>query len=110
VVLARVAYNVVALATNVMMPKMLNPMAWDWKGKTCLVWAGLTALCFVWCWFRLPEPKGLTYMELDILFEKGAAARKFRRFQGELAQTGYFSLCKAPVGKYERHEWGETLS
>jgi len=31
-------------------------------------------------------------MELDILFEKKAKARKFKEFQANLAQTGYFSL------------------
>jgi SP family general alpha glucoside:H+ symporter-like MFS transporter len=33
----------------------------------------------VWTWFRLPEPKGRTYGELDILFEKKASARKFTK-------------------------------
>lgn len=92
VVLARVAYNIVSIITNVITPKMLNPAAWDWKGKSCFVFAGTTALCLLWCWFRLPEPKGLTYMELDILFEKRAKARKFKEFQVNLASTGYFSL------------------
>jgi SP family general alpha glucoside:H+ symporter-like MFS transporter len=92
VVLARVAYNVVSIVTNVLMPKMLNPTAWDWKGKSCFVWAGTCFLCIVWCYFRLPEPKGLTYMELDILVDKKASARKFRRFQSTLASTGYFSF------------------
>ncbi|KAJ9639316.1 hypothetical protein H2199_006349 [Coniosporium tulheliwenetii] len=30
VVLARVAYNIVSIISNVLMPKMLNPTAWDW--------------------------------------------------------------------------------
>ena len=29
------------------------------------------------CLFRLPEPKGRTYGELDILFEKRVPARQF---------------------------------
>ena len=92
VVIARIAYNVVSIITNVMTPRMLNPAAWDWKGKSCFLYAGTTLICLVWCWFRLPEPMGLTYMELDILFEKKAKARKFREFQVNLASTGYFSL------------------
>lgn len=29
-------------------------------------------------YFRLPEPKGRTYGELDVLFENRVSARKFR--------------------------------
>jgi MFS transporter, SP family, general alpha glucoside:H+ symporter len=92
VVLARVAYNVCSIITNILMPQMLNPTAWAWKGKSCFLWSGTCGLCWIWCYFRLPEPKGLTYMELDILFEKRATARQFRKFQVHLAETGYFSL------------------
>lgn len=92
VVLARVAYNIISIITNVITPRMLNPSAWDWKGKSCFLFAGTTLVCLAWCWHRLPEPFGLTYMELDILFEKKAKASKFRQFQVNLASTGYFSL------------------
>lgn len=95
VVLARVAYNIVSLITNIITPRMLNPTAWDWRGKSCFLYVGTTILCLVWCWFRLPEPFGLTYLELDILFEKKAKARKFREFQVNLASTGYFSLSQS---------------
>lgn len=92
VVLARVAYNLASIIANVLTPRMLNPTAWDWKGKTCFLWSGTCLVMLIWAYFRLPEPKGLTYMELDILFEKKAKARKFRQFQVNLASTGYFSL------------------
>jgi SP family general alpha glucoside:H+ symporter-like MFS transporter len=92
VVLARVAYNIVTLISNVLMPKMLNPTAWNWKGKTCYLWAGTCFLCFVWCYFRLPEPKGLTFLEMDLLFEKKVNARKFRRIKNTLVQAGYFDI------------------
>jgi MFS transporter, SP family, general alpha glucoside:H+ symporter len=92
VVLARVAYNIVSILTNIVTPRMLNPSAWDWAGKSCYFYAGTTVICLVWCWWRLPEPFGLTYLELDILFEKKAKARKFKEFQVNLANSGYFSL------------------
>ena len=92
VVLARIAYNIVSLAAGIIMPKMLNPTSWAWGGKTCFLWAGTCFLSIIWCYYRLPEPKGLTYMELDVLFEKRAPARKFHKFQVHLAETGYFSL------------------
>ena len=92
VVLARVSYNLASIVANVLTPRMLNPTAWNWKGKACFLWAGTCLLMLIWAYFRLPEPKGLTYLELDILFEKKASARKFRQFQVNLASTGYFSL------------------
>ena len=36
-------------------------------------------MCLVWKYFCLPEPKGRTYGELDILFEKKVSARKFAK-------------------------------
>ena len=98
VVLARVSYNIAYLIANIIMPKMLNPTAWNWKGKTGFFWAGFCLLCIVWTYFRLPEPKGLTYCELDILFERLADARKFRRFQVILEESGYFCVTSKPAG------------
>jgi MFS transporter, SP family, general alpha glucoside:H+ symporter len=57
---------------------MLNPSAWGWGAKAGFFWAGSCFLCFVWTFFRLPEPKGRTYGELDVLFERGVPARKFK--------------------------------
>ena len=92
VVLARVAYNLASIIVNVITPRMLNPTAWNWKGKSCFLYAGTTLLCLLWTYYRCPEPKGLTYMELDILFQKKAKTKKFKEFQVNLASTGYFSL------------------
>ncbi|PMD44563.1 sugar transporter [Hyaloscypha variabilis F] len=92
VVLARVAYNLAGIISNVLMPKMLNPTAWNWRGKTCFLWAGTCFCCYIWCYFRLPEPKGLTYLELDLLFEKKVSARKFRRITNVLSEAGYFDI------------------
>ena len=67
---------------------MLNPTAWNWGAKTGFFWAGICGLLFAWTFFRLPEPKGRTYGELDILFENKVSARKFAKtdatqFHGE---------------------------
>lgn len=78
VVLGRNLYNMINIVMNIIIPYMLNPSAWNWKAKAGFFYAGLCFLCGVWTFFRLPEPKGRTYAELDALFEQGVPARKFK--------------------------------
>lgn len=78
VVIARNTYAVTEIVANVLNPYMLNPIEWNWKGKAGFFWAGTAALTATWSYFRLPETKGRTYEELDLLFHKGVSARKFR--------------------------------
>ena len=106
VVLARVSYNVCALITNVIQQHMLNPLSWNWRGKSSWFWAGACLVCIVYVYFRLPETRGLTYLELDILFEKKADARKFATFQKTLESTGYFSFHRND-SVIEEPEWKE---
>ena len=39
--------------------------------------AGICFLCIIYTYFRVPEPAGRTFAEIDVLFEKGVSARKF---------------------------------
>ncbi|KAE8442521.1 hypothetical protein EG329_003236 [Mollisiaceae sp. DMI_Dod_QoI] len=78
VVLGRNLYNIINIIMNIIIPYMLNPSAWNWKAKSGFFYAGLCFLCGVWTFFRLPEPKGRTYAELDALFDRGVSARKFK--------------------------------
>jgi SP family general alpha glucoside:H+ symporter-like MFS transporter len=77
IVLARNCFTISGLVTNTLIPRMLNPSAWNWGAKIGYFWAGSCLLCFLWAFFRLPEPKGRTYAELDLLFEQGVPARRF---------------------------------
>ncbi|KAL1887232.1 hypothetical protein Sste5346_010349 [Sporothrix stenoceras] len=77
VVLARNLYNVFSIVNGIVIPYMLNPTAWHWEGKAGFFWGGLCFLSATWAFFRLPEPRGRTFSELDALFEKGVPARKF---------------------------------
>jgi len=79
VVLSRNVYNVMGIVIGTLQPRFLNPTGWNWRGKTCFFWGGLNLLGIIWTYFRLPEPKGLTYGELDVLFENRVSARKFRK-------------------------------
>lgn len=38
---------------------------------------GICFLCIIYTYFRVPEPRGRTFAELDVLFEKHISARKF---------------------------------
>ncbi|KAG6284516.1 hypothetical protein E4U09_007848 [Claviceps aff. purpurea] len=78
VVLARSGFNIMGIVTNTITPRMLNPTAWNWGAKAGFFWAGTCLLCAVWTYFRLPEPRGRTYGELDIMFEHKISARKFK--------------------------------
>ncbi|THY73934.1 sugar porter family MFS transporter [Aureobasidium pullulans] len=78
VVLARNLYNITGVVANVLTPHMLNPDAWNWGAKAGFFWAGTGALCAVWTYFRVPEPKGRTYAEMDMLFDAHTSARKFK--------------------------------
>ena len=77
VVLARNFYNIGGIITNVLTPRQLNPGDWNWGPLSAFFWAGTCFLCLTWSYFRLPEPKGRTYAELDVLFEHKVSARKF---------------------------------
>ncbi|KAL2831619.1 general substrate transporter [Aspergillus pseudoustus] len=77
VVLGRILYNIVAIICGVLTPYMLNPGEWDWGNFAGLFWGGICFLCIIYTYFRVPEPRGRTFAELDVLFERGVSARKF---------------------------------
>jgi SP family general alpha glucoside:H+ symporter-like MFS transporter len=87
VVLARNTYNILNLVTGIIIPYMLNVEAWNWKGKSGFFWGGLCVLCFTWSFFRLPEPKGRSYAELDVLFENKVRTREFPGAKTGLVQS-----------------------
>ncbi|CAG7559610.1 unnamed protein product [Fusarium equiseti] len=95
VALARVTYNLCLIFNNIIMPKMLNPSAWDIGGASCFLYAGTSFFCLIWCYFRLPETRNLTYLELDILFERKAPTPKFKELQDRLEDSAYLSMTRA---------------
>jgi SP family general alpha glucoside:H+ symporter-like MFS transporter len=81
IVLARNVYNMFMIMNGVIVPRMLNPTAWDWKGRTGFFWAGITVALLLWAYFRLPETKKRTFAEMDMLFERKVSARRFKDTQ-----------------------------
>ena len=84
VVLGRNLYNVVGIICSVLTPYMLNPGAWNWSNYAGFFWAGICFCCIIYTYFRVPEPQGRTFAELDLLFDRGVNARKFATTQVEV--------------------------
>jgi SP family general alpha glucoside:H+ symporter-like MFS transporter len=101
VVLARAAHVTTAILSNVLHNYQINKTAlnckyrassnasinpplisyglWTGRGKAGFFWAGSSALCLTWCYFRLPETRKRSSIELDELFTKRVPARMFAR-------------------------------
>ncbi|ETN41539.1 uncharacterized protein HMPREF1541_03475 [Cyphellophora europaea CBS 101466] len=88
VALGRVCYAIVAIICNVLTPYMLNPEEWDWGNYAGFFWAGICFLSIIYTYFRVPEPRGRTFAELDLLFEKRVSARKFASTQVDVFEEG----------------------
>ncbi|RSL68594.1 hypothetical protein CEP54_002662 [Fusarium duplospermum] len=78
-VLARNTYNIISIGANFLNAPILNPGAWNLRGKGGFIWAGPCAIALVWSFFRLPETKGRAISELDTLFERRVSTRDFAK-------------------------------
>lgn len=74
----RAAYYVAEIPMIYLASQMLNPTGWNLAGKCGYVWGGTACVCFVSAYFFLPELKGRSYRESDILFNRKVSARKFK--------------------------------
>ncbi|OAA44120.1 Sugar/inositol transporter [Metarhizium rileyi] len=75
-----------SIVFTVAMPYMLNSNEANWGGKAGFLFGAISAVCLVWCYFRLPESRNRTYEELDILFQRRIPARQFEDYD-LLAET-----------------------
>ncbi|ETN41289.1 uncharacterized protein HMPREF1541_03224 [Cyphellophora europaea CBS 101466] len=78
ITVGRFSYNVAGVIQNSITPRMLSDSAWNWGAKAGLFYAGTNILCLLWCFFRLPETKGRSFGEIDLLFDNKVPARKFK--------------------------------
>ncbi|BEI86280.1 hypothetical protein CcaverHIS002_0605670 [Cutaneotrichosporon cavernicola] len=80
IAVARGMQYLITIANTVVAPYVLNSDQANLKGKAAFIPAGFTVVLIVWSYFRLPETKGRSFDELDVLFAKRVPARKFRDY------------------------------
>ncbi|EXJ71374.1 uncharacterized protein A1O5_05181 [Cladophialophora psammophila CBS 110553] len=68
------------IVMTVAIPYMINPDQADMRGKLGFFFGGLAALCLTWSYFRVPELKGRTYQEVDIMFERNVKTSEFKHY------------------------------
>ncbi|KAJ7113268.1 maltose porter [Mycena crocata] len=77
--IGRATYYIVEIPCIFLGSYMLNPTGGNLGGKCGYVWAATALICWVGAYFELPEMKGRSYRELDILFKRRVPARKFAK-------------------------------
>ncbi|KAI9752148.1 MAG: hypothetical protein M4579_005748 [Chaenotheca gracillima] len=76
--MGRAAYYIVEIPCIFLGSYMLNPTGGNLGGKCGYVWGATGLLCLITAYFFLPEMKGLSYREIDILFKRRIPARKWK--------------------------------
>jgi SP family general alpha glucoside:H+ symporter-like MFS transporter len=59
----------------------MNPTELHLKGYTSFIRGATALVTAIWAFFRLPETKGRTFEDLDLLFAKKIPARQFKRYE-----------------------------
>ena len=69
--------HVFSISITAGLPYAMSNTEANWGAKTGFLFAGLGTLTVIWAFFYLPESKGRTFEELDVLFARKVPARKF---------------------------------
>ncbi|RDW70966.1 maltose permease MAL61-1 [Coleophoma cylindrospora] len=77
--MGRASYYIVEIPCIFLGSYMLNPTGGNLGGKCGYVWGATGFLCLVTAYFFLPEMKGRSYREIDILFNRKVPARKWAK-------------------------------
>lgn len=86
-------FQLIGFLTNAITPRMISSTAWNWGARGALFYMGTCVLATLWCYFRLPETKGRSFGEIEILFEQKTPARKFAS-----TRVDQFALASAKDG------------
>ncbi|KAI0454890.1 general substrate transporter [Xylaria acuta] len=77
--IGRASYYIVEIPLIFLSSYLLNPTGANLGGKCGYVWGGTGLFCFVVAYFWLPEMRGRSYREIDILFKRKVQARKWKK-------------------------------
>ncbi|CAK7238430.1 hypothetical protein SEUCBS140593_010680 [Sporothrix eucalyptigena] len=75
----RASYYVFEIPLYYLNSQLLNTTGWDVAGKCGYVWGGTALFCMIVAIFWLPELKGRSYREIDIMFKRRIPARDFEK-------------------------------
>ncbi|KAI8946283.1 general substrate transporter [Xylaria longipes] len=77
--IGRASYYIVEIPLIFLSSWLLNPTGGNLGGKCGYVWGGTGLFCFIVAYFWLPEMRGRSYREIDILFNRKVQARKWKK-------------------------------
>lgn len=69
--------SIMSTIWQIILPYLFNRDQADMGGNLGWIFFGMAAIYFVVLYFDVPDTKGRTYQELDLMFEKGVPARQF---------------------------------
>ncbi|KAJ4421337.1 hypothetical protein N0V82_003848 [Gnomoniopsis sp. IMI 355080] len=75
----RATYYIVEIPCIFLASYMLNPTGGNLGAKCGYVWGATGLLCLIVAYFELPEMKGRSYREIDIMFRRRIPARKWKK-------------------------------
>ncbi|KAH5037000.1 hypothetical protein HBI75_079330 [Parastagonospora nodorum] len=74
--LATATQSSLGVIFNIVIPYLMNPDEADLRGKVGFVFGGLAAIATVGAWVYIPELKGRTTIEIDLMFSRQVPSRK----------------------------------
>lgn len=91
--------HIFSISITAGLPYAMSPIEANWGAKTGFLFAGLGTLVALWAIFHLPETKGRTFEELDVLFANKVPARNFAKT--DLGDIDHSNIINGVTLQYE---------